>query len=96
MAKKSRPRKLAEQQPSQADLQTQIERLQAQVDLLAYLHTELAFQAGMAVATLVWLHDEKKVFLNEFIESENRIIARARAVKAAKAHQAQATMGLPQ
>lgn len=85
----------AEKKAETAELKKQVKALTEQVELLAYLHTELAFQAGMAVATLVWLHDEKKVFLNEFIESENRIIARARAVKAAKAHQAQAQMGLP-
>lgn len=77
------------------ELQKQVKQLQEDVRLGAYLHTELAFQAGLAVATLVWLHDEKGFFLNEFIDSENRLIARARQVKAAKAAQAQAQMGLP-
>lgn len=79
-----------------AELQAEIDTLKEQVTVLAYLHTELAFQAGMAVATLVWLHDERGYQMEQFIESENRLISRARAVKAAKAHQAQATMGLPQ
>lgn len=78
------------------ELQAQIDELRQQVYLLSYLHTELAQQAGMAVATLVWLHDEKNHHLQEFIESENRLISRARAVKAARAAQTQAQMGLPQ
>jgi hypothetical protein len=73
-------------------LQGQIDTLQEQLGTLAYLHAEFVQEAAGAVATLVWLHDERGYNLQQFIESENRLIARARAVKAAKTQAEQAAL----
>jgi hypothetical protein len=73
-------------------LQGQIDDLKEQLSTLAYLHAEFVQEAAHAVATLVWLHDERGYNLQQFIESENRLIARARAVKAAKTQAEQAAL----
>jgi len=73
---------------TRAELQNQIDDLKA---LAAWVNAEQNWYLLNAFAVLtnainvvVWLHDERGWQLQQFIDSEQRLIARARAVKAAK------------
>jgi hypothetical protein len=78
-----------------------IEQLERKVDVLAYLHAErdhhllTAFRTVThAVNVLAWLYAEREEQLRLFIESEERLIRRARAVKAAKTQAAERAAGV--
>lgn len=82
--------------------QPSCEQLQHQINMLAYLHAERdhhllnAFRVlTNAINVLAWLHAEREHQLQLFIESEERLIRRARAVKAAKAQAERQAGGLP-
>lgn len=75
------------------------ETLTDQVRTLAWLHAERDYHllnsfnlVTNAINILAWLHAERGHFLQEFIEQENRLISRARAVKAAKTQAEQAAL----
>lgn len=76
---------------SRAALQAQIDTMRAEVGILAWLHAERDYHllnafnvVTNAINTMGWLHAERAYHLEQFIDSEQRLIARARAVKAAK------------
>ena len=79
--------------------ETTVDSLKADVKTLAWLHAERDYHllnafntVTTAINILAWLHAERAHHLQEFVESEQRLIARARAVKAAKTQAEQAAL----
>ncbi len=65
--------------------------MQEQIDVLAWLHAERDYHlvnafntVTEAINVLAWLYAERTWQLQLFIESEERLIRRARAVKAVR------------
>lgn len=77
---------------SLGEIEAQLADVKAQLRLMSWLHAEFVQEAARAVAILAWLHVERAHHLEVFIESENRLIARARAVKAAQTQAATAAL----
>lgn len=79
-----------------------VDGLQHDIAVLAWLHAERdhhllgAFRSMVnAVNVLAWLYAEREHNLKLFIESEERLIRRARAVKAAKTQAERQANGMP-
>ena len=79
-----------------------IKALEDQVQVLAWLHAERDYHllnaftvVTNAINMLAWLYSERSYQLEVFIESEERLMRRARALKAVKTQAERSAAGLP-